>query len=49
LQERGVFKRDYVPGTMREKLYGPGKRRLAGDHPGSRFAVDAGITGKAAE
>jgi FMN-dependent oxidoreductase (nitrilotriacetate monooxygenase family) len=49
LQERGVFKRDYVPGTMREKLYGPGNRRLAGDHPGSRFAVDAGITGKAAE
>jgi len=41
LQERGVFKRGYAPGTMREKLYGPGKRRLADDHPGARFAIDA--------
>jgi long-chain alkane monooxygenase len=38
LQERGVFKRQYAPGTMREKIYGAGKNRLSADHPGSRFA-----------
>jgi alkanesulfonate monooxygenase len=37
LQERGVFKRDYAPGTLREKLYGPGRARLGSDHPASRY------------
>lgn len=35
LQERGVFKRAYAPGTLREKLYGPGRARLANGHPAS--------------
>jgi FMN-dependent oxidoreductase (nitrilotriacetate monooxygenase family) len=37
LQERGVFKRDYAPGTLREKLYGPGRARLSADHPAARY------------
>lgn len=49
LQERGVFKRDYAPGTMREKLYGPGKNRLSEDHPGRRFTFGASISREAAE
>jgi len=32
LQERGVFKRDYAPGTFREKLFGRGPR-LPSSHP----------------
>jgi FMN-dependent oxidoreductase (nitrilotriacetate monooxygenase family) len=32
LQRRGVFKRDYAPGTLREKLFGDGAR-LGEDHP----------------
>ena len=36
LQERGVFKRDYASGTLREKLYGPGRSRLPDGHPASR-------------
>jgi len=33
LQRRGVYKRDYAPGTLREKLYGSGRSRLPNDHP----------------
>ena len=33
LQERGVYKTDYAPGTLREKLYGPGRARLRAPHP----------------
>jgi alkanesulfonate monooxygenase len=36
LQERGAYKRDYAPGTLREKLYGPGRARLGADHPAAR-------------
>jgi len=36
LQERGAFKRDYAPGTLREKLYGPGRARLGADHPADK-------------
>jgi FMN-dependent oxidoreductase (nitrilotriacetate monooxygenase family) len=32
LQERGVYKRDYAPGTYRQKLFGAGDRLPAG-HP----------------
>jgi FMN-dependent oxidoreductase (nitrilotriacetate monooxygenase family) len=35
LQERGLFKREYAPGTLREKLFGHAK--LSPTHPGSRF------------
>jgi alkanesulfonate monooxygenase len=34
LQERGAFKADYAPGTLREKLYG--RARLGADHPAAR-------------
>jgi FMN-dependent oxidoreductase (nitrilotriacetate monooxygenase family) len=33
LQRRGVYKRDYAPGTLREKLYGPRRMLLPNDHP----------------
>lgn len=33
LQRRGRFKRSYTPGTLREKLYGPGRGRLPRSHP----------------
>ena len=33
LQRRGVYKRDYAPGTLREKLYGAGRMLLPDDHP----------------
>jgi len=37
LQKRGRYKLDYAPGTLREKLYGPGRARLGADHPVARF------------
>ena len=37
LQRRGCYKLDYAPGTLREKLYGPGRARLGADHPATRF------------
>jgi alkanesulfonate monooxygenase len=37
LQRRGRYKLNYAPGTLREKLYGPGRARLGADHPASRF------------
>ncbi len=36
LQRRGVYKRDYAPGTLREKLFGAGAR-LPHDHVGARY------------
>ncbi|MBS7813659.1 LLM class flavin-dependent oxidoreductase [Roseococcus pinisoli] len=33
LQRRGRFKQRYAPGTLREKLYGPGRARLPAAHP----------------
>ncbi|MBS0639892.1 MAG: LLM class flavin-dependent oxidoreductase [Proteobacteria bacterium] len=38
LQERGLFKHDYAPGTFREKLFGRGDR-LPATHPASGFRV----------
>jgi long-chain alkane monooxygenase len=32
LQERGAYKRDYAPGTYRQKLFGCGDR-LPDEHP----------------
>ncbi len=37
LQRRGVYKREYRPGTLREKLYGLGKARLPTSHPAAAF------------
>jgi alkanesulfonate monooxygenase len=36
LQEQRAFKRDYAPGTLREKLYGAGRARLPATHPAAR-------------
>lgn len=37
LQRRGVYKRDYAPGTLREKLYGKGRSRLPNTHPAAQY------------
>jgi FMN-dependent oxidoreductase (nitrilotriacetate monooxygenase family) len=37
LQLRGVYKHDYAPGTLREKLYGSGHSRLPNNHPAARY------------
>jgi len=39
LQRRGAYKREYRPGTYREKLFGPGRARLMPPHPAARFRV----------
>jgi len=36
LQKRGVYKTEYAPGTLREKLFGEGPR-LPEIHPGSSY------------
>ena len=36
LQERGVYKREYLPGTLREKLF-TGSRLLPASHPGAGY------------
>jgi alkanesulfonate monooxygenase len=40
LQRRGAYKRDYAPGTLREKLFGPGRARLRLPHPAARYRVN---------
>jgi FMN-dependent oxidoreductase (nitrilotriacetate monooxygenase family) len=37
LQDRGLYKTEYAPGTYREKLFGPGRARLPSTHPAARF------------
>jgi alkanesulfonate monooxygenase SsuD/methylene tetrahydromethanopterin reductase-like flavin-dependent oxidoreductase (luciferase family) len=39
LQRRGVFKREYREGTLREKLYGHGRARLPESHPANAYRV----------
>ena len=41
LQRRGVYQRDYAPGTLREKLFGQGPL-LAAPHPGAAYRWLAG-------
>ncbi|MFB9279827.1 LLM class flavin-dependent oxidoreductase [Cohnella cellulosilytica] len=45
LQSRGLYKRDYEPGTLREKLFGPGRRRLPDNHPAARYRRTADAEG----
>jgi alkanesulfonate monooxygenase len=45
LQRRGRYKRDYAPGTLREKFYGRGRARLGVDHPAVRFRSIADLPG----
>jgi FMN-dependent oxidoreductase (nitrilotriacetate monooxygenase family) len=40
LQKRGVYKKDYAQGTLREKLFGEGPR-LAAPHPGAAYRHQA--------
>jgi FMN-dependent oxidoreductase (nitrilotriacetate monooxygenase family) len=37
LQRRGIYKREYSEGTLREKLYGPGRARLPENHPAAAY------------
>jgi alkanesulfonate monooxygenase len=37
LVRRGRYKAAYEPGTLREKLFGPGRARLAASHPAAQF------------
>jgi FMN-dependent oxidoreductase (nitrilotriacetate monooxygenase family) len=39
LQRRGVYKREYAPGTLREKLFGQGLARLGTCHPAGKIAA----------
>ena len=39
LQRRGVYKHDYAPGTLREKLFGEGRAKLGEDHPAANFRI----------
>ncbi|OLP52901.1 5,10-methylene tetrahydromethanopterin reductase [Rhizobium rhizosphaerae] len=48
LQKRGVYKKDYRPGTLREKLFGRGDR-LAAPHPGAGYRDLARWAAQAAE
>ncbi len=41
LQNRGVYKTAYAPGTMREKLFPQGNGRLPADHVGASFRHSA--------
>jgi hypothetical protein len=40
LRRRGVYPTEYLPGTLRNKLFGRGDR-LPADHPARRFRYDA--------
>jgi FMN-dependent oxidoreductase (nitrilotriacetate monooxygenase family) len=37
LQERGIYKRDYAEGTLREKLFGQRQALLPDTHPGASY------------
>ena len=39
LQRRGVYKTDYEEGTLREKLFGRGRRWLPDNHPGAAYRI----------
>jgi alkanesulfonate monooxygenase SsuD/methylene tetrahydromethanopterin reductase-like flavin-dependent oxidoreductase (luciferase family) len=39
LQKRGLMQKEYQEGTLREKLYGPGRARLREDHPAATYRV----------
>ncbi|KOR02215.1 LLM class flavin-dependent oxidoreductase [Pluralibacter gergoviae] len=42
LQKRGVYKKEYQPGTLREKLFGAGPR-LEAPHPGAGYRRGAAV------
>lgn len=48
LQRRGVYKQDYSPGTLREKLFRTGQARLPDTHPARTVAIHANTGSKCA-
>ncbi|WP_089527984.1 LLM class flavin-dependent oxidoreductase [Pantoea ananatis] len=46
LQKRGVYKQDYQPGTLREKLFAKGAR-LEHPHPGAGYRRTTPVSGRA--
>ncbi|PHV67124.1 LLM class flavin-dependent oxidoreductase [Williamsia muralis] len=46
LQERGLMKREYAPGTLREKFYGAGHSRLELPHPAAQQRTHPTLSGK---
>jgi alkanesulfonate monooxygenase len=49
LQRRGIYKTEYREGTLREKLYGTGRSRLAPSHPAAQFRPPAPADAKVYE
>ena len=47
LTRRGRYKHAYAKGTLREKLFGAGRARLAAPHPAVQYRPH--VTAKAAE
>lgn len=45
LQKRGLYRLAYDPGTLRERLFGPGHARLDDTHPGARYRGGAALLG----
>jgi FMN-dependent oxidoreductase (nitrilotriacetate monooxygenase family) len=43
LQRRGIYKTEYSPGTLREKLFCSGSPHLRPDHPGALFRAQPAI------
>jgi FMN-dependent oxidoreductase (nitrilotriacetate monooxygenase family) len=43
LQKRGLYRTSYEPGTLRERLFGPGEARLPASHHGARYRGGAGL------
>jgi alkanesulfonate monooxygenase len=43
LTRRGRFKKDYQLGTLREKLFGAGRARLAAPHPADQFRYRSAV------
>jgi long-chain alkane monooxygenase len=39
LQRRGVYKTDYAPGTLRQKIFGAAHGKLPASHPAARFRI----------
>jgi hypothetical protein len=37
LTRRGRYKKEYAPGTLREKLFGKGRARLTAPHPAVQY------------
>jgi len=44
LQRRGLFRTEYEEETLRERLLGPGVRRLPDDHPGAAYRRQPTLT-----